>query len=186
VAGTWHLSPTYDVPGGKSPVRWHELKVEVAATPGWVPPQKDQALQPRPTPERRETLLGHCADSGSLPHGLAVDIHVRGPEPTRVGDKLIVNLRYQNLLRGKPVLFGRKGVFVAARHSATVGATQKPRDFGYQLPYIALRADSQSIEGDASLIVDAAGAWVFWPSFELEDGQGAPERWCAVSVQVEE
>jgi hypothetical protein len=189
-AGKWQLSPTYDVVGGHCPARWHELSFDVAATPGWVSPQQEreelERLHAR-VYERRETLLAHCSDGGTLPHGLNVAIHVRGLSKPRVGDKLKAHVMYQNMRRDSPVLFGPKGVFVAARFTPKGTTTPQTRDFGHQYPYVVLRVYSptMSITVEPQVTVDGAGTWELWPSFEI-DGQEAPEHWCAVKVEVEE
>jgi hypothetical protein len=186
LVGKWHVSPVYEIGGHAGPARWHELEFDVAA------PQEGGLLSSRITrtvrpPARHETLLGICSDSGTLPHGLSVHITVEGLQPPRVGDTLKVKFTYQNLWVDRPALFGRKGVFVAARHSPKGKLDQGRRDFGHQLPYVVLRAYSptRTIAFEDSLLVDAPGTWVFWPSFEI-DGSEAPERWCAVSLDVEE
>jgi hypothetical protein len=189
VAGQWHVSPAFVVGGRPAPARWHELTFDVeAAQERPARPAVAQQPTPDPTPRQRiETLLGRCGDPGTLPHGLATTIWVRGRVSPRVGDTLKVRFTYQNLFTDKPALFGGKGVFTAVRVTPKGKAEPQRRDFGHQLPFVVLRAYSptRTIELEESLLVDEAGTWVFWPSFEI-DGAEAPERRCAVSVEVEE
>lgn len=187
VAGTWHVAPVYDVEGHKAPARWHELSFDVVDTPGWEPLERRRAEAERRTAQRREVQLGDCGDPGTLPHGLAVEFHVRGLKPLRVGDELAIRWRYQNLLIDKPALFGPKGAFVAVKHARKGESAQRRPDLGQQFAHGVLRTYSptRSLEAEARLVVDAPGTWVLWPSFQIE-GDEAPERWCAVSVEVEE
>jgi hypothetical protein len=186
VMGKWHVSPVFVVGGRSAPSRWHELTFDVEAAPERPPVARQPIAAPRP-PERIETLLGRCGDPGTLPHGLAATIWVRGRTSPRVGDTLKVQFTYQNLFPDQPALFGRKGVFAAILFTPKGKTEAQRRDFGHQLPFVVLRAYSptRTIEFEESLLVDGAGTWVFWPSFEI-DGAEAPERWCAVSVEVEE
>jgi hypothetical protein len=117
-------------------------------------------------------------------HGLMLtQLVVRAPNaPPRVGDAITVEFALKNV-GAQPITFSES--FVAARSPA-----DENRDFGYGHQGLAL-ALNETVKVKANLIVDAAGAWSFWPCYILADGSDdedayCPDRWRAFSVTVVE
>jgi hypothetical protein len=160
VTGTWQLWPAYYYNGHYGPYQWQMAQVPVVnAVKG--------------------TYLGpDTSAQGVQLHAFSV----LAPSSTvHVGDTLTVEFYYFNTLSGF-MNFDPYGILVGARDPSG-----NNRDFGQTV--LGLWGSSSTSIGIgetttlvASITVNAAGTWVFWPAYYL-NGWG-PYQWHAISVSV--
>lgn len=137
-----------------------------------------QRPSPPPKPGTEIELGRFPVDTSS--HGLQlVKGFVTGIYPINTGTTIKVYFVLKNV-SGRDINFGPNGVFVGARWNSTTDANN--RDFGHQYRNYTLR-NGQEITLNASVTVNEAGTWRFWPAYNIGGGYG-PFRWHEVVVNV--
>ncbi|MEJ5228274.1 hypothetical protein [Thermodesulfovibrio sp.] len=140
--------------------------------------QAQQRPSPPPKPGTEIELGRFPVDTSR--HGLQlVKGFVTGIYPIKVGTTIKVYFVLKNV-SGRDINFGSNGVFVGARWNSTTDANN--RDFGHQYRNYTLR-NGQAITLNASITVNEAGTWRFWPAYNIGNGYG-PFRWHEVVVEV--
>jgi hypothetical protein len=99
---------------------------------------------------------------------------VEGPEPAKVGNTLTLRFALRNTT-AKEMVFKPYGILVGCRDPQ--GAN---RDFGHR--EVSLKPGA-SYDFIASIQVDKAGPWHFWPGYYLE--HWGPYKWHEIVIQVE-
>lgn len=107
---------------------------------------------------------------------------VSGPSLPRVGDKINVSFKLQNVNK-ENVRLGSKGVFVAARDPEG-----KDVSFGFTRGKTIFYS-SETISVSSTFTFEKEGTFQFWPSYHLYLGENlekfGPEKWhlCEIKVQ---
>jgi len=99
---------------------------------------------------------------------------VEGPEPARVGNTLTVRFTYRNT-KSEEMVFKPYGFVVGCRDPEG-----RNRDFGHR--EVTLKPGA-SYDFSASIQVDKAGLWHFWPGYYL--GHWGPPMWHERVIAVE-
>lgn len=99
---------------------------------------------------------------------------VEGPERVRVGGRLTVHFTLRNTT-SKELVFKPYGILVGCRDPQGTN-----RDFGHR--EVSLKPGA-SYDFVASIQVDKAGLWHFWPGYYLE--HWGPYKWHEIVIQVE-
>ncbi|MFH2011229.1 MAG: hypothetical protein ABIJ37_00770 [Pseudomonadota bacterium] len=122
-----------------------------------------------------------ASHANTLPNGLQlVSFKIKTASPPLVGSKAHVEMTLKNL-SGSPLKFSNEfGIFVASRQGDL--GDKGNRDFGHGNKGLILRP-GKTITVKASLTLDAAGNWWFWPGFNI-NGQWGPFQWMSKSLYV--
>jgi len=118
------------------------------------------------------------------PDGLTLsDLSVQGPGTLGQGDVLTFFFVLRNSPDNPSVTFTSKGMFVAA-----VDPEGNDRSFGFMSPGETL-SPGQSLIFYGDFMLDVAGAWKFWPSYEIEAGEletkTGPREWHVFEPTIE-
>lgn len=98
---------------------------------------------------------------------------LEGPESPRVGDTLTVQFTFRNTTRSE-MRFSPYGILVGCRDPEN-----KNRDFGHK--EMSLKP-GESYRFQATIKVDKAGVWHFWPGYYL--GHWGPYKWHEIIIEV--
>lgn len=118
------------------------------------------------------------------PDGLTLsDLSVEGPRELGQGDVLTFFFVLRNSPDNPSVTFTSKGMFVAA-----VDPEGNDRSFGFMYPGETLRP-GQSLIFYGDFMPNVAGAWKFWPSYEIIAGEletkTGPQEWHVFDPTIE-
>jgi len=172
--GTWHFWPAYNIGGWWGPYKWHEILLGVD---GWVA-ARDAFIR----------RLGSRFDCHQGPYYSSVDpalemtnFAVYGPVLSDTGfarpnDVITVRFTFRNT-GATTMTFSSYGIFVGCRDPQ--GAN---RDFGHQAETLAPGA---SVTREATITVDQAGTWTFWPAYYY-NGHWGPYMWQSMTLDVYE
>ena len=94
-------------------------------------------------------------------------------DPPAVGDTVTVRYSLKNV-GDQPVQLA--SIFVGARNAADDNKDAEATDAAKAL------APGESVDVEARVALDSAGAWQLWPCYELADGRVCPDEWQAFSV----
>ena len=111
------------------------------------------------------------------------DLSVEGPRELSQGDKLNFFFILRNCPDNPPITFTSKGMFVAA-----TDPEGNDRSFGFMYPGETI-GPGQSLIFYGEFIPNVAGAWKFWPSYEIQAGETetrtGPQEWHAFNPTIE-